>query len=67
MIRLAQILTGKPYRVIGDIYFHQPTIEEIVEMGEDVYWSLTNLWMVKRNELVIRENEETAKLDDFEI
>lgn len=67
MIRLSQVLIGKPYPISGEIQFYQPTIEEIVDMGEDVYWSLTNLWMVQRRELVKHETEETSQLDDFEI
>lgn len=43
MISLAKALSGKPIPVVGNIYFHQPTIGEIAEMGENDYWAITNL------------------------
>lgn len=43
MISLAKVLSGKPILLTGNIYFHQPTLQEIEDMGENVYWSALNL------------------------
>lgn len=67
MINLANILTGKPYLLTQNIYFYQPSLYEIIEMGEGVYWSLINLWTLKRKDMIAQENEETQKMDDFEL
>jgi len=67
MISLDRVLAGEPIRIVSDIYFHQPKLKEIVEMGEGVYWTLTNVWMLKRKELIEIETEASKKLDDYEI
>ncbi len=43
MISLAKVLSGKPIPLIGKLQFYQPTIQEIVEIGENRYWAMTNL------------------------
>ena len=65
MISLATVLSGKPIHVTGGIFFYQPTLAEIVEMGEADYWSATNLWTLKRSEMVAEETEQTKNLDDY--
>lgn len=65
MISLAKVLSGEPILVLHDIYFHQPTIQEIVDMGETTYWSITNLWTLKRRDMVAQENEMTKEMDDY--
>jgi len=53
--------------VTGDIYFYQPSLREIVNMGEGAYWAITNLWTLKRDDLIEEENDTTRTLDDFEL
>jgi len=68
MISLAKVLSGKPIPLTKTISFYQPTLDEIVNViGEPLYWTLLNIWVVKRSELIEQENEETKKLDDYEI
>ena len=67
MISLAVVLSGKPILVKDSIYFYQPTIQEIAEMGEGVYWSALNLWTLTRKQLIANETEETLAMDDFEV
>lgn len=67
MISLAKVLSGKPLPLIGKIQFYQPTIQEIVDSGESSYWVSVSLWLLNRQDLVIEENEETRKLDDYNI
>jgi hypothetical protein len=37
MISLGKILTGDPILITDNIYFYQPTLKEIVNMGEGRY------------------------------
>lgn len=43
MISLAKVLSGKPIPLISTIQFYQPTIQEIIDMGETNYWAIANL------------------------
>lgn len=65
MISLAKVLSGKPIEVTKGILFYQPTIQEITDMGETTYWSIINLWTLKRKDMVGQENEQTLELDDY--
>lgn len=67
MISLGKVLTGEPVLITGNICFYQPTLREIVNMGEEVYWTILNLWTVKREDIIQKENELTQKVDDFEL
>ena len=68
MISLAKVLSGKPIQLTKSISFYQPTLDEIVNViGEPLYWTLLNIWVVKRSELIEQENEKTKDLDDYEI
>lgn len=67
MISLAKVLSGKPIPVLGDIKFYQPTIQEIIDIGEGTYWASLSLWLLNREDLITGEDEHTRKLDDYEI
>lgn len=67
MISLAKVLSGKPILVNNGIYFYQPTLDDITEMGEVTYWSVVNLWMLKRTDIIQEETEESRKLSDFDV
>lgn len=67
MISLAKVLEGKPLLISQGIYFYQPTLTEIVEMGEGNYWSMLNLWTLKRTDIIQEENPQTIEMDDFEL
>ena len=67
MISLAKVFSGKPMRIIKDIYFYQPTLQEIVDMGEETYWFSLNIWLLKRKDMVAEENEITMAMSDFEL
>ena len=43
MISLATVLSAKPIPLTEGVSFYQPTIQEIVDMGENVYWAALNL------------------------
>ena len=65
MISLAAVLSGKPIVVTNGIEFHQPTIQEITDMGETAYWSILNLWTLKRKDMIANETDDTRALDDY--
>ncbi len=64
-IKLERLLSNTPIPLINGLKLYQPTLQEIVDMGEGKYWSLLKLWCLKREELVPQETEETLKIDDF--
>lgn len=67
MISLAKVLSGKPIPILEDIKFYQPTIQEIIDIGEGTYWASLSLWLLNREDLITGEDEHTRKLDDYEI
>ena len=67
MTNLGRLLTGEPILVTGGIYFYQPTLREIVNIGEGEYWTAINLWALRRNEIVSTETEATQSKDDYEL
>ena len=67
MISLGRVLTGEPILITSNIYFYQPSLKEIVDMGENAYWTLTNLWTLKRSDLIGEETDITREMDDFKL
>ena len=67
MISLAKILSRKPISINSHLFFYQPTLQENIDMGEEVYWSSINIWTLKRKEIVAEENEYTESMDDYDI
>lgn len=67
MINLSRILSGKPILITNKLYFTQPTLQEIADTGEDLYWVSLNLWTLKRKDLLKEENELTKDKTDYEI
>ena len=67
MISLAKILSGKPIPINSHLFFYQPTLQEIIDMGEGVYWSSINIWTLKRKDIIAEENEYTESMDDYDI
>ena len=67
MIKLDRLLSNSPIPVIGDIKFYQPTVGEILDMGETMYLSLLKIWTCERSVFITEETEETKKLSDFDI
>lgn len=60
-------MTATPIPISGDIKFYQPIIKDILNMGEEMYWSLLKVWDLSRKEMIVEETEETLKLTNFEI
>lgn len=67
MISLSKVLSGKPILITNNIYFYQPTIQEIVDMDEAVYWMSLNMFIINRKDIVKEENEFTKELTDYDI
>ena len=67
MISLAKVLSGKPISINSHLFFHQPTLQEIIDIGERLYWSSINIWILKRKDIVAEENELTKEMDDYDI
>ncbi len=66
-IKLERLLSNTPIPLINGLHLYQPTLQEIVDMSEVMYWSLLKLWCLNREELVPQETEETMKLTDYQM
>ena len=60
-------MTATPIPVAKDISFYQPTMRQILNMGEESYWSLLKIWNLSRKELIQTETPETQEMSDWEI
>lgn len=60
-------MSTTPIPVRGGIKFYQTTLREILDMGENMYWSMLKIWDLNRDELLQEENEETRILSDFDV
>ena len=67
MISLGRLISPTPIPVIGKIVFYQSTIQQILDMGESMYWGLIKVWDLNRSDMVPYENEETQAMTDFEL
>ena len=60
-------MTATPIPVAKNISFYQPTMRQILNMGEETYWSLLKIWNLSRKELIQTETPETQEMSDWEI
>lgn len=65
MISLGRLMSATPIPIRGDVKFYQPTLRQVLDMGEPMYWSLLKIWDLGRKDMVPVETEETLALDDF--
>lgn len=66
-IKLERLLSNTPIPVNDKLKFYQPKIQEIADMGEQMYWSMLKVWAIKRDEILSQETEDTANLSDFQV
>lgn len=64
---LGLLLSGSPIEITPRLKFYQPTVRDVVTIGEEHYNLLLKIWVVERGELVPEENEYTSQLDDLAI
>ena len=64
---LGLLLCGSPIEITPRLKFYQPTVRDVVTIGEEHYNLLLRLWIVEREELVPEENDYTIDKSDFEI
>lgn len=64
---LGLLLSGTPIQVTSRLRFYQPTVRDVVIMGEEHYNLLLKIWTIDRDELIPEENEYTRAMNDFEV
>lgn len=67
MISLGRLMSATPIPVIDGIYFHQPNLREILDMGEQMYWGLLKVWDLSRKDMLDQETKDSLALDDFQL
>lgn len=64
---LGLLLSGDPIKITSRLKFYQPTVRDVVTMGEERYNLLLRIWTVTRDELIPEENDYTQDKDDYTI
>lgn len=64
---LGLLLLDVPFTIAKNLKFYQPTVRDVVIMGEEEYSLLVKIWKLTRQELLMEESEHTKSKDDFEI
>lgn len=67
MTSLAELLCGKPIKIINGLVLYQPALLDVIQMSEGIYWSLIKIWTLSRGEILIEENEYSSQLSDYEV
>ena len=62
---LGLLLSGDPIKITSRLKFYQPTVRDVVTMGEERYNLLLRIWTVTRDELIPEENDYTQDKDDY--
>lgn len=60
-------MSATPIPVVNGVYFYQPNLREVLDMGEQMYWGLLKIWDLNRTDMVEQETEDSLKLDDFQL
>ena len=64
---LGLLLVDRPIPIVKNLKLYQPTVRDVVMMGEEYYNLLLKIWTLKREELIETETEATKQLNDFEL
>lgn len=64
---LGLLLSGEPIKITSRLKLYQPTVRDVVSMGEEHYNLLSRIWTVSREELIPEETEYTRERDDYTI
>ena len=60
-------MSATPIPVVNGVYFYQPNLREVLDMGEQMYWGLLKVWDLNRKDMIEQETEDSLKLDDFQL
>ena len=66
-INLGLLLCDTPIEIMPGLKLYQPTVRDVVLIGEEHYNLLLRIWLLKREQLITQETEASLKLNDFEI
>ena len=64
---LGLLLCGDPIVITPRLKFYQPTVRDVVTMGEEQYNLLLKIWTVSRDDLIQEETDYTKSKNDFEV
>lgn len=64
---LGLLLSDKPILIAPNLKLYQPTVRDVVNIGEEKYGLMLRIWTLNRNELIQEENDYTEKLNDLEL
>ena len=67
MTSLGVILSGAPIPINENLGFYQPTLLEVMELGEAQYWSLLKIWDLTKEEMMGDKVKMASSLSDFDV
>lgn len=67
MNNLGVYLSGAPIPITEHLYFHQPSLQEVMEVGEGTYWSLLKIWDLTKEDMMGERAQLAAKMTDFDV
>lgn len=66
-INVSQLLTGEGIELNTKITIFQPTIKDIVVLGDERFGRLYSIWNLTRRDLVPTETDETWNMEDWDV
>ena len=66
-INISKILTGEGIELNSKITIFQPTVKDIVILGDERFGNLYAIWNLSRKDLVPEETDETWNLEDWDV
>lgn len=66
-INISKILTGEGIELNSKITIFQPTVKDIVILGNERFGNLYAIWNLSRKDLVPEETDETWNLEDWDV
>lgn len=64
---LGLLLCDQPIPINKNLKLYQPTVRDVVLIGEEHYSLLLKIWTLRREQLILEENIYTKELDDFQV
>lgn len=64
---LGLLLLDTAFTIAPNLKFYQPTVRDVVIMGEEQYSLLVKIWTLSRRDMIPEENDYTRDKEDFEI
>jgi hypothetical protein len=66
MINLARLLVGDPITIAKGVQLFQPSLLDIVKIGDEKYSRMLNIWLMEKKEVVENNLEDFSDISEYE-